>query len=185
VCAGAICLLLKAGADPTAVDSNGSTAAHVAGISGHFALEALLSRAADDHRKKQPAAVSVTETASSGSSSSSSGASGSVRATTAADGASDSSSSSDVGEGRTDNAVIGTTAGADTPDAVSVPATATTGLSLQQLQQQQHQCRQRKAKQPCANCSKPTTKLCRRCAAVYYCSVECQKVCFANPQHKA
>jgi ankyrin repeat protein len=50
---GVICLMLKAGTDPTAVDGDGSTAAHVAGIKGHFALEALLSRAADDHLKKQ------------------------------------------------------------------------------------------------------------------------------------
>eukprot|EP00953_Heterococcus_sp_UTEX-ZZ885_P022153 12284-Heterococcus_DN1.PRE.3 len=36
---------------------------------------------------------------------------------------------------------------------------------LQQQQQQQH-CKVRKTKQPCANCSKPTTKRCRR-------SIEC------------
>jgi ankyrin repeat protein len=48
----AVCTLLKAGADPTALDANGSTAAHIAGMSGHFALEALLSRAAEDYRKK-------------------------------------------------------------------------------------------------------------------------------------
>jgi ankyrin repeat protein len=187
VCSGAICLLLKAGADPTAIDSNGSTAAHIAGISGHFALEALLSRAAEDYRKKHPTAVIFTDTAR--SSSSSSGASSSVRAKTTAVGASKSSNSSscsrDAGAAITDNALIDTTAGPDTPDAVSVLATATAGLHLQQLQQQQHQCGQRKAKQPCANCSKPTTKLCRRCAAVYYCSVECQVVCFKNGQHRA
>jgi ankyrin repeat protein len=48
----AICTLLKAGADPTALDANGSSPAHIAGMSGHFALEALLSRAAEDYRKK-------------------------------------------------------------------------------------------------------------------------------------
>jgi uncharacterized protein len=53
-CASTICLLLKAGADPTVAaltDGNYVAAAHKAGISGHFALEKLLSRAADDYRK--------------------------------------------------------------------------------------------------------------------------------------
>jgi ankyrin repeat protein len=75
--AGAVCLAIKAGADPTAVDVNGSTAAHIAGIKGHFALEALLSRAADDHRKKQIASSSSSSSScissSSGISSSSNG----------------------------------------------------------------------------------------------------------------
>jgi uncharacterized protein len=143
VTAGAICLLLRAGADPTAVDNNGSTAAHIAGMSGHFALEALLSRAAVDYGKKHTTAVVFTDTASRGSSSSSSTDSGNV--------------------------------------AFAVTATSTT----QQQQQQSQECSARKAKQPCAHCSKPTAKRCRRCAAVYYCSVECQKVCFADPQHRA
>eukprot|EP00953_Heterococcus_sp_UTEX-ZZ885_P041559 21201-Heterococcus_DN1.PRE.3 len=54
--AGSVCLLLKAGADPTISDScgHGITPAHVAGMHGHFALEALLSRAADDYRKRYP-----------------------------------------------------------------------------------------------------------------------------------
>eukprot|EP00953_Heterococcus_sp_UTEX-ZZ885_P000172 360-Heterococcus_DN1.PRE.2 len=59
-CAGMICLLLKAGADPTAVDSRGSTPAHVAGMHGHLALQALLSRAADDYRRKHPVLSSTT-----------------------------------------------------------------------------------------------------------------------------
>jgi ankyrin repeat protein len=52
-CAGVICMLLKAGADPTATVVCAETVvspAHLAGINGHFALEALLSRAADDYR---------------------------------------------------------------------------------------------------------------------------------------
>jgi ankyrin repeat protein len=69
--AGAVCLVLKAGADPTAGDGDGSTAAHLAGIKGHFALEALLSRAADDYRKKQTIATNSNSSSSSGSSSSS------------------------------------------------------------------------------------------------------------------
>eukprot|EP00953_Heterococcus_sp_UTEX-ZZ885_P008310 4990-Heterococcus_DN1.PRE.3 len=43
-CAGTVCLLLEAGADPTVAaltDGNYVTAAHMAGISGHFALEKL------------------------------------------------------------------------------------------------------------------------------------------------
>jgi ankyrin repeat protein len=54
-CAGTVCLLLKAGADPTAtirINGINVTSAHLAGINGHFALEALLSRAADDYHKK-------------------------------------------------------------------------------------------------------------------------------------
>jgi MYND finger len=46
--------------------------------------------------------------------------------------------------------------------------------------------KKQKVKQPCANvnCNKLTTKLCRRCAAVYYCSTECQKVCFKDAKHR-
>jgi MYND finger len=214
--AGAVCLLLKAGADPTAVDDDGSTAAHIAGIRGHFALEALLSRVADDYRKTHPNAGLVTDTACSGSSrvgsssscssSSSSASSSSVGAkaiVASATGTSSSTCYTDVVSAGVLNATCAitdvcsdstTSTGADA-DAVSALATATAAVSLkcgtpapeatQQQQQQQRQCRARKTKQPCANCSKPTTKLCRRCAAVYYCSVECQKVCFKDAQHKA
>jgi ankyrin repeat protein len=58
-------------------------------------------------------------------------------------------------------------------------------LIEQKQQQQQQQSPAQKAKQPCANCSKLTSKRCRRCAAVHYCSVECQKVCFADAHHRA
>jgi hypothetical protein len=40
-------------------------------------------------------------------------------------------------------------------------------------QHEQQRCKARKSKQSCANCSKRTARLCRRCAVVYYCSVEC------------
>jgi ankyrin repeat protein len=160
--AGAICLLLKAGADPTAVDSNGSTAAHVAGMSGHFGLEALLSRAADDYRKKHLA----------------SGSSGS----------SSSSGSSDVAARERVTRLAATLSSmavnADSPKSSSSSSSVETA-DVQQQQQQQQQPKAQKAEQPCANCSKLTTKRCRRCAAVYYCSVECQKVCFADAQHRA
>eukprot|EP00953_Heterococcus_sp_UTEX-ZZ885_P030902 16282-Heterococcus_DN1.PRE.1 len=47
--------------------------------------------------------------------------------------------------------------------------------------------KKQKVKQPCANanCGQLTTKLCRRCATVHYCSIECQKVCFKDRQHRA
>jgi uncharacterized protein len=51
-------LLLQHGAVPTAVDKNGSTPAHIAGMSGHFADETLLSKAADDYRKTHEAVSS-------------------------------------------------------------------------------------------------------------------------------
>jgi ankyrin repeat protein len=70
-CAGAICLLLNAGADPTAVNSAGNTPARVAGLSGNSAIEALLSRAADDYRKQSPAANGTASDNSSGNSNSS------------------------------------------------------------------------------------------------------------------
>jgi ankyrin repeat protein len=44
-------LLLQHGAMPTSVDTGGSTPAHIAGVSGHFADEALLSKAADLYSK--------------------------------------------------------------------------------------------------------------------------------------
>jgi uncharacterized protein len=68
-CAGIVCLLLKAGADPRAtIKINGInvTPAHLAGINGHFALEALLSSAADDYRRKHSTASSALGDSSSG-----------------------------------------------------------------------------------------------------------------------
>eukprot|EP00953_Heterococcus_sp_UTEX-ZZ885_P001302 1214-Heterococcus_DN1.PRE.2 len=72
-CASTVCSLLKAGADPTVTVSKEGvslTAASVAGINGHFALEALLSRAADDYAKKHPTVSSTPDTSSSSGSSS-------------------------------------------------------------------------------------------------------------------
>jgi ankyrin repeat protein len=143
--AGTVCLLLKAGADPTATDADGSTAAHVAGMSGHFALEALLSRAAEDYRKAHCATHSCSSSSGRGASCSSC--------------CSDSSASS--------------------------KSSSLTSSSTTQQQQQQQQHVKCKAKHPCANCKKLTRKLCRGCAAVYYCSVYCQKVCFRDAKHKA
>jgi uncharacterized protein len=176
--AGAVCLLLKAGADPTAVDNNGSAAAHVAGMKGHFGLEALLSRAADDYRKKQAASSSSSNSSSSSadsssSSSSSSDISSTPLSTVIDDSSVDSSASSTAATGTDEHSTHEQQA-----DALHDAVTA-------EQQQQQRQPQVQKAKQPCANCSKLTAKRCRRCAAVYYCSVECQKVCFADTQHRA
>jgi Ankyrin repeats (many copies) len=179
-CAGTICLLLKAGADPTAAMSMSGTSvtpAIFAGISGHFALEALLSRAEDDCRKKHPA---VTGSAVHDSSSSviSSDAAGAVH--------SDSALSATVSAANiltSDDGKGGVTVVTATASAISDKAGAICNVATEQ--QQQQQCKQRRVKQPCATCSKPTIKLCRRCAAVHYCSVECQKVCFKDAQHRA
>jgi ankyrin repeat protein len=194
--AGAICLLLKAGADPTAVDETGSTAAHVAGMKGNFALEALLSTAADDYRKKQTAQSSSSGSGSSNSNSSSS----STGASSSSSGGSSSSTSNSsncssvsssvativVDDGSADSSIsISATAGADEHSAHEQQAGTLHDAVVVEQKQQQQQSPAQKAKQPCANCSKFTSKRCRRCAAVYYCSVECQKVCFADAQHRA
>jgi hypothetical protein len=63
--------------------------------------------------------------------------------------------------------------------------TATEQQQQQQEQQQDDKHTLHRVKQPCVNCHKPTTKLCRACAAVYYCSIDCQKVCFSDAQHRA
>jgi MYND finger len=168
--AGAVCLIVKAGVDPTALDMTGSTAAHVAGMNGNFALEALLSRAADDHRKKQ-ATVSST-----------SGSSGGVGSSSAVGSSSNSSCSSSAdsklvssGSSSTVAPVTGAGSAKGQQAAALHGADATT----------QPQCKSLKTKQPCAKCSKLTAKRCRRCEAVYYCSAECQKVCFKEAGHRA
>jgi uncharacterized protein len=202
--AGAICLLLKAGADPTAVDDTGSTAAHAAGMKGHFALEALLSRAADDYRRKHAALATVSDT-SSGSSTiggissssnycgSSSGGSNSYTSrrrssNSSSTGTSEAAAVTDYSsvESSTSSstAAAAATAGTDEHSTHEQPADALLDSAMIE-QTQQQQPKAQKAKHPCANCSKHTTKRCRRCAAVYYCSVECQKACFANALHRA
>eukprot|EP00953_Heterococcus_sp_UTEX-ZZ885_P004176 2754-Heterococcus_DN1.PRE.1 len=182
-CAGVICLLLKAGADPTGTVVCAETVvspAHLADINGHFALEALLSRAAEDYRKKLTASTLAvnSETVTADSSSGDSGVSTSAASTASSVDSSSSavstagtSKAADIVE-RVDNALHGQHTENASRDA------ATT-----QQQQQQHKVR--KVKQPCANSSKLTTKLCKRCAAVYYCSVQCQKACFADAQHRS
>jgi ankyrin repeat protein len=162
--AGAVCLVLKAGADPTAVDGDGSTAAHLAGINGHFALEALLSRAADDYRKKQAVAIN-----SNSSSYSSTGKSSATVTTASAE-----SNTASIGSG--------SAAAASVNDHSAFTQQAE--VSHDAIVKQQQQSRPPKTKQPCANCSKLTTKRCKRCAAVYYCSAECRKACFKDTEHR-
>jgi ankyrin repeat protein len=168
--AGAVCLILKAGVDPTALDMTGSTAAHVAGMNGHFALEALLSRAADDHRKKQARASST---------SGSSGGDGSSEAIGSSSNSSCSSSAnSQLGSSGSSSTVAPDT-GAGSAKGQQTAALHGAGVTTQP------QSKPLKTKQPCANCSRLTAKRCRRCKAVYYCSAECQKVCFKEAGHRA
>jgi Ankyrin repeat len=298
--AGSICLLLKAGADPTISDScgHGITPAHVAGMHGHFALEALLSRAADEYRKRYPdriysnpgarctcfskaersnsaqAAASSTsdvhteplkallsglDASSSNSnnnssdSNSSSSSSSSSKPTTAAAphsstvlsfdslnsssaatsstvnsvasdanlyslsdeiGSRDASASAGIFAKMKASSIVDATVDAASDHGAAATTTATEGTAggsgsssmdssavdsgkvcdasyepvseqQQQEQQQEERCRSHRAKQPCANCHKLTSKLCRACAVVYYCSVNCQKVCFSDAQHRA
>jgi hypothetical protein len=250
ISAGVVCLTIQAGADPTALDKDGSTPAHVAGMSGHFALEALLSRAAEDYRKKHPAVAAASS--SSGDASGTAAAAGdrhSESTVTVSSGSGTTTNSSITGgtgitaaissvaskecQERTalvnavttaNNKQLATTAaaavcvrsqklsesitasttelstGSNTSSTSSTTAHASSHTDAAQqteaavgsvdtllgaLTVQQQQPRLRKAKQPCANCKQPTGKLCRRCVAVYYCSVECQKACFSDAQHRA
>jgi ankyrin repeat protein len=160
-------LLLKHGAVPTAVDKNGSTPAHIAGMAGHFADEALLSKAAEEYSKTH-AAVSSNAQQSAENSMSSSSDKQQCDATTHTDSSGTSNSSSSKQE------LSGSAAHSSSSEAVG--AANVDGSAKQKKQ---------KVKQPCANCKKLTTKLCRRCAAVYYCSTECQKVCFKDATHRA
>jgi ankyrin repeat protein len=168
--------LLKHGAVPTAVDKNGSTPAHIAGMSGHFADEALLSRAADDYRKTHAAVSSdAAETAVSSSKKQQCDVASGISGTTN----SSSSSSGQQASSSADNNVIDRSSSAETAAAATAASSEAVESSVKQ--------RKQKVKQPCAivNCKKLTTKLCRRCAVVYYCSTECQKVCFKDAKHRA
>jgi uncharacterized protein len=195
VIAGVICLLLKAGADPTAVDLAGSTAAHIAGINGHFALEALLSRAADDYRKKQTASTTLAANSATvdNSSSSSNSSSGEASVNSSSSSSSSSQTVTTASDGSSGSAAVSAAAMSSSAAALSTEDHSTReqqadGASHDAVtthQQEQKQPKAQKVKQPCANCSKLTTKRCRRCAVVYYCSTECQKACFADAQHRA
>jgi ankyrin repeat protein len=184
---GAVCLAIKAGVDPTATDANECPPAHYAGIRGNFALEILLSRAADDHRKKRAAAETTSSTAAAASLASSSDGAETTTVTHSDAAASSDSSGAGASGQLTDIAAalssMAVTAGSSNNSSNNSSSSSVEAADMQQQQQQQPKAR--KAKQPCANCTTPTTKLCRRCAAVHYCSVECQKACFADPRHRA
>jgi ankyrin repeat protein len=154
-------LLLKYGAVPTAVDVNGSTPAHVAGMSGHFADEALLSNAAEEYSR--------------------------THANDAAAGAVNSLSSSEQKQQR-DRVNDITSSGSGSGDSASSSGSSEAAVTADsEVVEGSSDHKKQKLKQPCANihCKKLTTKLCRRCAAVYYCSTECQKVCFKDAKRKA
>jgi ankyrin repeat protein len=172
-------LLLQRGAVPTAVDKNGSTPAHIAGMAGHFADEALLSKAADLYSKAQ--AAEFAENAIEKQRSLSSRVKQQCDITNATDSSGTSSNSSSSSSSKEANSTAEAVYSSSSNDAA-----ATTAASNEAVESTAKQKKQ-KARQPCANiqCKKLTTKLCRRCAAVYYCSTECQKVCFRDAKHRA
>jgi Ankyrin repeats (3 copies)/Ankyrin repeat len=121
-CAGTVCLLLKAGADPTAtVTINGSsvTAATLPGINGHFALEALLSRAADDYRKKHSNVHTTAE-----KSSSSSGGTGTKVNSSSGSSSSSSSSTVEAADAECSDSVQGAVTAVTDSSAASAASTA-------------------------------------------------------------
>jgi ankyrin repeat protein len=163
-------LLLQHGAVPTAVDKNGSTPAHIAGMAGKSKVEVLLSTAAAEYSKTH-AAVSSNAQQSTENSVSSSSDKQQCDAITHADSSGISSSSSSGQELSSSAAHSSSSSSSEAVGAASIDGSA--------------KQKKQKVKQPCANCKKLTTKLCRRCAAVYYCSTECQKVCFKDAKHRA
>ena len=58
-----LCALIKEGVDSTAVNDGGQTPGDVAREAGHALQATLLDRAADDKRKRDLAATTVTATA--------------------------------------------------------------------------------------------------------------------------
>jgi ankyrin repeat protein len=172
-------LLLKHGAVPTAVDKNGSTPAHIAGMSGHFADEALLSKAANEYSKTHAATGEEKQRVVS---SNGGGKQQQVDATTAIDSSSSSSGKQQQGDATT--TAISSGISSSSSSATSSAAQSTSSSSSEAIHGSAKQKKQ-KVKQPCANCKKLTTTRCRRCAAVYYCSTECQKVCFKDAKHRA
>jgi ankyrin repeat protein len=208
--AGAVCVLLKAGTDPTATALNHATAADVAAYKGHTALQTLLLRAADDYSKAHPQAVRASAVKHSEVGDSASGAAAATGSSSAvppaataaaavtthessssnrALGSLNSSSSSELAAAAGSSDSTNTAVAAAQPSAVSTGCASsidTSSVQKQQQQQQQQKPAAQKAKQPCANCGNTEhTRRCRACAAVYYCSIECQKVCFADARHRA
>jgi membrane protease subunit (stomatin/prohibitin family) len=98
---------------------------------------------------------------------------------------SDSNSSNDSSAAAATTAYVAASGAASGYASSASSSGAISSSSDAQQQQQQQQLNVHTAEQPCANFKKRTTKLCRRRAAVYYCSVACQKVCFKDPAHTA
>jgi ankyrin repeat protein len=208
------CLLLKAGADPT-IGKTGVTAADCAAARGNATMAALLQRAADDYAKTHCSSSSSNGKSSNGKNSSSYSSNGSScgkssnssngsSTTTAAAADTTCGSAKSVKKtaatkvrGVTAPANNSTTAAAAAFTAIAeVAGSVNTACSIntscgnqaahqQQQQQQQQQQRGKKTKQPCINCGTLTGKRCTRCKVVYYCSIECQKQMFKDPEHRA
>jgi Ankyrin repeats (3 copies)/MYND finger len=199
------CLLLKAGADPT-IYKNGVTAADCAAARGNATMAALLQRAADDYAKTRcsssssSSSVNGTNGNNSSSSYSSNGSScgkGSNSNSAATAAAATTAGVPDTTCGSTKSVkkttatkVRGVTAPANnssTAAAAAITAIASaidTTFNNQTVLEQQEQ-RAKKTKQPCINCGTLTGKRCTRCKVVYYCSIECQKQMFKDPEHRA
>jgi Ankyrin repeats (3 copies) len=201
--AGAVCLLLKAGTDPTATALNRSTAADLAGDKGYCVLQSLLLRAADDYRKAHPTRASAVKHSAVGgcstgtaaaASSSTAAVTPAIAAAAAAALTTDEPSSSSSALRPVDSSSSSSDSSTNTAVAAAQPSAVSTGcassssdtISVLQQQQPQQKPAGKKAKHPCANCGRTEhTRRCRACAAVYYCSIQCQKVCFADAQHRA
>jgi ankyrin repeat protein len=201
------CLLLKAGADPT-ICKNGVTAADCAAARGNATMAALLQRAADDYAKthcsssrssvncKNSSSYS-SNGSSCGKSSNSNGAAATATATSVSDTTCGSAKSvkkttatkvrgvTAPANSSSTAAAAAITAIAGAADSVNTACSTDTSCSNQAVNQQQQQQRAKKTKQPCINCGTLTGKRCTRCKVVYYCSIECQKQMFKDPEHRA
>jgi sulfatase maturation enzyme AslB (radical SAM superfamily) len=69
----------------------------------------------------------------------------------------------------------------------TVSATESSSTSSSSASNRADQAAQKQSlqQQPCVQCGKLTKKRCRRCQAVYYCSEQCQVLCFKDPEHRA
>jgi ankyrin repeat protein len=206
--AAVLCVLLKAGADPTAVDSSGSTPAQLAGVAGHSATEALLSRAAEDYsrrRKEHSAALLLRSGSGSGSGgtqcAATSGSGGgavvqhavkkkrkgtAVKRTSTASTAATANGSSVTGDTST-----ATTDGSVAEGSSSCSSSSANGTSKRSVKTSSGSSKSsskssvhKKEKHPCSACGKATSRVCKSCHSVYYCSTDCQTECYKNKEHR-
>jgi ankyrin repeat protein len=194
--AAVLCVLLKAGADPRVVDSTGSTAAQLAGVAGHSATEALLSRAADDYRKKQADALLLCSGSSSsngcgaaanGSSGGSSAAQPVRRKRKGATTRRTTISTTTAATASANGSANGDTADSSIAEGSSCSSSTNgngTSKSVKSSSSSSKSGVVKKVKQPCSACGKATSRLCKRCHSVYYCSAQCQSECNKDEQHR-